>query len=256
MHPAQPKAFSASQLTLFLTCPRKYRFRYIEKREPERTFASLAFGRAIHQAIGWWWTERKEGREPTLADVQRVFRADWTAERTDPKLDLEEESPEHYVTLGETLLGVFIERFKDEPIPEEVEKRVEVSLIDPRTGEVLDVPLIGFVDAANDNTVFELKTCARKTDPSQWAMQLAAYRYAWRSTTGTIPRLQVIELVKTKVPKLEVVDVDVTDRDEEWFLEVVVEVLRAVEAGAFFPSPGWQCGTCEYRSRCKRDSSI
>jgi CRISPR/Cas system-associated exonuclease Cas4 (RecB family) len=31
---------------------------------------------------------------------------------------------------------------------------------------------------------------------------------------------------------------------------LVAEVLRAIEAGAFHPIPGWHCTSCPFRSRC------
>jgi CRISPR/Cas system-associated exonuclease Cas4 (RecB family) len=31
---------------------------------------------------------------------------------------------------------------------------------------------------------------------------------------------------------------------------LVAEVLRAIEAEVFHPSPGWQCKDCRFRSQC------
>lgn len=40
------------------------------------------------------------------------------------------------------------------------------------------------------------------------------------------PRLRVVQLVKTKVPKIEVEELTVAEREEAWFVEVVGRGLR------------------------------
>jgi MoaA/NifB/PqqE/SkfB family radical SAM enzyme len=61
----------------------------------------------------------------------------------------------------------------------------------------------------------------------------------------------VVELIKTKVPKLEVFDVEISDEEEAWFCEICTEVFAAILGGAFFPFPSWACGSCEYRGACR-----
>ena len=43
-----PDRISVSQVTSYLLCPRKYRFRYIDKLEPEHRSANMAYGSAVH----------------------------------------------------------------------------------------------------------------------------------------------------------------------------------------------------------------
>lgn len=246
-----PDHLSVSQVTTYLGCPRKYRFRYLDKLEAEVKSANLAFGSAVHSAIEWWQGERIAGRVPDPERALRMFRADWTAQLADPLLDLEEKTPEDYATLGEALVKLFMERFANEPPPLAVEQRFEVSLHDVTTGGQLPVPLVGYFDGLADGMVWELKTAARKTAVSEYALQLAAYSYAVRETTGVRPTVRVVELIKTKVPKIEVEEVRVSDRDEAWFVEVAGEVRAAILAGAFPPSPSWMCPRCEHRRACR-----
>lgn len=65
------------------------------------------------------------------------------------------------------------------------------------------------------------------------------------------PRLRVVQLVKTKVPKIEVEELWIGDREEAWFVEVAVEVFDAISLGAFPPNPSWMCPRCEYRGACR-----
>lgn len=245
-----PDYLSVSQVTTYLGCPRKYRFRYVDGLEPERKSADLAFGSAVHSAIEWWQSERIAGRAPPDEDVLRVFHADWTAQNALGDLDFDGDDPAEMHALGEAILRLYVEQFAND-VPTDVEQRFEVPLRDPRTGDTLPLPLVGFLDFTGEGLVGEIKTTARKSGAGQWILQLSAYSYAVRELTGVRPRLRVVQLVKTKVPKIEVEDLRLTDRDEAWFVEIAAEVLDAIARGAFFPNPSWMCSRCEHRRACR-----
>ena len=245
-----PDHLSVSQVNTYLMCPRKYKYRYFDKLEPESKSVALAFGSAVHSAISWWQSELIEGAEPTNEQACRVFRADWTAQLSAGDVDLGGKHPDEMRAMGETLVRLFVERFADD-VPETVDERFEVELHDPRTGEALPIPLVGYLDFASVGMVGEIKTTARKCSPSQWMLQLAAYSYAVRKVTGRRPAMRVVELIKTKTPKLEVFDLEVAGSQESWFLEVACEVHRSIGTGAFHPSPSWACKGCEYREACR-----
>ncbi len=210
----------------------------------------MAFGTAVHSALAWWFEERIAGRVPELDEALRIFRADWSSEIAGGGLELDGKSPDELSELGEQLVRLFVGELGD-LVPKAAELRVEVPLIDPRTGEELPLPLLGFLDFLLDGVVGEIKTTARKNKPTTWLFQLAAYAYAHRVETGELPKAKVVQLVKTKTPKLEVADVEITEADVAWFLEVTAEVYEAIVAGAFFPNPGWACPRCEYRGACR-----
>lgn len=249
-----PDYLSVSQVTTYLGCPRKYRFRYIDGREAERRSADLAFGAAVHSAIEWWQRERIEGRAPPEEEVLLIFRADWTAQNASGDLDFDGDDPSEMRALGEAILSLFVERFANE-LPVSVEERFEVPLRDRRTGDHLPLPLVGFLDFTGEGLVGEIKTTARKSAASQWLLQLSAYSYAVREVTGVRPRLRVVQLVKTKVPKIEVEELTLSDRDEAWFVEIAGEVLDSITRGAFFPNPSWMCPRCEYRRACRSQAA-
>lgn len=247
-----PPYLSVTQITTYLGCPRKYRFRYVERREPEKRSANLALGSAVHSVIDWWMTERRAGRSPDVEVTQRLFCVDWQAQIATGEYDFEDREPDEYRSLGEQLVALFVERFHAETAAEASEERFEVFLTDPESGVPLPVPLVGVFDLVHGDGIGEIKTTARKSSPDAWALQLAAYAYAWRQTRGTKPRMRVVQLVKTKVPKIEVEDADVSDYDVAWFCEVAVAAYDSILAGAFHPNPSWMCGNCEYRRACRR----
>lgn len=246
--------FSVTQLTTYLSCSRKYKFRYIERREPEYRSADLALGSAVHSAIEWWQTERIAGRSPVEADALRVFRADWCAQGAAGDLCFDGKDPEEMKILGEALVRLFVERFTPEPPPQAVEQRFEIDLpfVWVDGGITHPMVLVGYFDFALEGVVGEIKTTGRKAPPTDWILQLSAYSFASRTLSGVRPRMRVVELVKTKTPKVEVEEVTLTQRDEDWFLEVAREALASIQAGAFHPVPDtWACSRCEYRKACR-----
>lgn len=247
-----PPYFSVTQLTTYLGCPRKYLFRYVERRVAERRSAELALGSAVHSAIEWWMGERLQGREPTDEAVARLFRVDWHAQVAADEYDFEDKTPEAYKAVGEQLVALFVTRFRSEP-PMRSEERFEVFVSDPRSGEPLPVPFIGIFDLVGDDSVGEIKTAAKKNGLDTYALQLSAYQYAHRQLTGRPARFRVIQLVKTKTPRIEVEEAEVGATDEDWFAEVAVAAYRSVSSGvAFHPNPSWMCGRCEFWGACRR----
>ncbi len=242
---ARPEVLSVSQINTFLLCPRLYRYRYIERREPERKSVNLAFGTAVHSTIGWWQEQRMSGANPTDEALSAVYRADWACEKDVDGFDAEGKDIEALGALGRDLVGLFVEHFEDD-IPDEVEKRLEVEL--PVNG---GVPFVGYLDFVADGVVGEIKTTARKSSPSNWSNQLSAYSYMYLENFGVMPKVQLVQLVKTKKPQLLVEELTVPFDEVAWFLEVAGEVDAAVDAGTFFPSPSWACKNCSYREACR-----
>lgn len=245
-----PDSLSVSQISCYLGCPRKYRFRYLERWPPERRSADMALGSAVHSAIAWWEEERIAGKLRTREEVMRTLRADWSAEVSTGLLDVQGDALGQLRVLGEQLVGVYLDRFQGE-LPAAVEQRFEVPICDPRSGRELPIPLVGYFDQVRRGGVGEIKTTSRKSSPSTWMLQLSAYSYATRVLTGERPLMRVIQLIKGKVPQVEVEELTVAAVQEAWFCEVASEVYEAIAAGAFFPSPSWMCGRCEYRGACR-----
>jgi putative RecB family exonuclease len=241
-----PPFSSASQLVAYASCPRKFFFRYVMGLEPETKSLALAFGSAMHGAIGWWFEEKLAGRSPSLAAAERVFAADLAAHASQDDIDRSElvEAEED----GLALLRVYLQQYGDLPVAR-VEQPFEVDLADPSTGEVLR-PLKGYFDLVLDSgTVIELKTSSRKwSEPEvQRHLQLGAYSYvAARSCTSPV-LLEVHVLVRRKrTPGVETYSYARTG----WWLPAALAIERAIQSRLYPPSPGPMCSGCEYAQAC------
>ncbi len=244
---------SVSQVQTFLFCPLKYRFQYIGKVPPPWRPAALAFGSSIHAAAEWFHRERFAGRTPDPEAVVRMSEADWFAANLEPVVIPERESKESLAEKGCELIRLYVNGTNgDRPIL--AEDRFEIDLVDPETGEVLDLRLRGVIDLIDaDGTLVELKTAARTSDPGSLErhLQLSTYALVRFLVTGAIPPLRIDALLKTKIPRLERLPTTRTVEDLAWTARLIESVGRAIAAGCFFPSPSWKCTECEYFAHCQ-----
>ena len=247
------ETISPSQITSYLTCPRKYAFRYIEKLPVPFKAAALAFGSAVHGALEVFHEKRMDGETLHVDEIIHAFRVDWEAEVAG---DLRFKEDENAATLrdqGEALLRLYVAANADAPV-RAVEWPFEVPLIDTGTGEVLGPNLRGIFDLILDGDLLvELKTAARAYDAGTLArhLQISAYAYAYRQSVGRDPTIKVVALLKLRKPRLDVYEATRTPTDDAWFVHLAVEVRRGIEAGVLPPSPSWQCGDCEYAEPCR-----
>jgi hypothetical protein len=245
-----PKHTSAAQLALYASCPRKYRYRYLQQAEPEYKSVSLALGAAVHSAIGWWFEQKQSEQTPTLQEVDAVVRADLTA-MTNEATRYGRWTHEDLERHAEQLVRCFLDRHGDLPV-KEIESRFELDLFDVETGEVLPRKLIGYLDfLLNDGRVIELKTARSEYTAVDIAanIQFGAYRHALRQLDlGSELVLAVI--IKNKRPRLQQVVLRPDPGTERRFLQTAVGIERAIHAGHFHRAPGQQCGGCEFQHRC------
>ena len=192
---------SVSRVQSYLFCPLKYRFQYIDRIPPPWRAAALAFGSSVHAAIEWFQKERFAGRTPDPEAVVKVFDADWFAQNLEPVVFPAKESKEILGEKGRDLVRLYAEQV-DGTLPQLIEDRFEIDLVDPETGEVLDVRLRGVIDLIEtDGTLVELKTAARTFDTGSLErhLQLSTYALVRFLATGQIPPHRIDALRKTSL---------------------------------------------------------
>lgn len=72
-------ACTPAKLGTWLDCPRRYRLQYVERLAvPQRPWAHLSLGSAVHLALAAWW--RQPVGERTVASAGRLLRESWVAD--------------------------------------------------------------------------------------------------------------------------------------------------------------------------------
>jgi putative RecB family exonuclease len=250
---------SVSQLKCFIRCSRQYQLKYVLGIAPAFVPVALAFGSAIHAVLAAYYHAMQAGSTLPLDELQAIFRGAWAEMASGPiPLGINDEPDGDVVDRGLAMLRAFYTRATAQHVEvEAVERSFSVELHDPDSGEVLDERLVGAFDLvvrdAGRPIIIEHKTAARRwtDDQLRYDLQPTAYRMAARLIgLGDVGlRLQV--LTKTKSPALHIEEIDRRASDEDDFLRTVLGVLRAIDAGAFYPLRGWACRGCQFAYECQ-----
>lgn len=245
---------SVSQINLYLMCPLKYRYRYIDELPVSFKAAELALGSAVHSAIEWWHKERQAGFIHDWEDVAAIFGVDMNAQAVDELRFKHDDDFDSLLSIGKALIAVYIQNFKG-GAPKAVEQHFRIPLIDLETGERLDMPLEGYFDLLEEgDTVVELKTAAKAYDSRTLSqhLQITAYSYTFSYLKKREANLRLDILTKTKKPQLYSFEVTRTQNDHVRFFHLAKRVIQGVQAGHYYPNAGWQCQGCEYYETCQQ----
>ena len=243
---------SVSQIYLYMACPLKYKFSYIDELPKLFKSSGLAFGGAIHSAVEWFNIQRLEGINVKGSQLLEIFEADWQAANTDEVRYRSGETKDSLQGMGFSLLQIYHASANSTKILK-VEQPFELTLVEPETKEHLALPLNGRFDLIEQGPVIvDLKTAGRKHTQSDADMnlQLTGYSYVYYMKTGKIPDLRLDVLLKYKSPRMEKVSTTRTVMDFRRFFLLAKQVLKGIKAGVFYPNPSWMCGDCEFKNMC------
>jgi putative RecB family exonuclease len=252
-----PEALSASAIQLYLTCSLKYRFQYVDRLPRLALSEGQAFGTSMHAALNWLHKEKKRGRTPPLAEVLQAFEGDWYAQTQAEGAKVKFEDVADAAVLankGKELLTQYYHLPAGEVRDSEV--WFTLPLVNPTTGEVLDVPLRGAMDLIEEGDVIvEFKAPKRAPPLTDLPddIQVTTYAYAYEKLFGKLPKeIRKVALVRTKNPRIEPQSTGRDHRDFERLFHLGREFVRGVRAGVFLPSRGcWLCNDCEYDQDCR-----
>ena len=245
---------SASQMNLYLLCSLKYRFQYLDGLPKPFRPAALAFGSAFHSALAWLHKQMTNGNGITLERLCKIFDADWYAQRLDTRILYNSGETETGLRmLAKELLRLYVTR--PEGQVKDAEVHFAVPLVNPTNGEQLEVNLEGFFDLITaDEAIVEFKTSGQ-TMTSRDAdnhLQLTAYSYAYEALyQHPAANLKIVDLVKTKRPKMVVLETVRTKADHQRFFWLAKEVFHGIRSRVFFPRSGYWCRDCEYAQHCR-----
>jgi len=258
---------SASQIFTYLGCSLKYRFMYVEQRQPEHLPVSLPFGRAIHAGIERYYRSIKETGEPAPLDaMEDLFAESMTLAHDELSVPIlyKSEAPdrESVIAMGRQLLSTFYENI-DLTGMEVVGIEIPLSTrLFNEHGEPTDFKLVGVLDLLlKDSNSDELLIVDNKTSKQKKSqdtidsdLQMTAYSYLLAGQGSVFPRSPVNcrfdVLRKLKTPKLEHYYTVRTAEDRRRFSKIATAVLAGIENRVFIPVKSWMCADCQYAGAC------
>lgn len=252
---------SYSQLSLYLECPLKYRFRYIDEIRCEGVSSALVFGKAIHQALAGFYTDVMEQKPFSLARFLTAFEEAWEDVCDGQEVVFKEkESFDSLLAYGKEMLRVFVRGVMPMRVIA-VEVPFEFKLEHPETGEEFPIPIKGIIDLIEEDEngtlwVVDHKTAARAFSDHDLDADLQLMIYA-----AAVEQLDLVEgrekryrfdvLVKTKQPKFLQYRLYKDDLDRRKLYWIVVEMWKAIEAGAFYPRYSTHYPGCAWEEECR-----
>ena len=235
---------SYSQIDTFNTCPRQYRFRYLQ-RIPIPPSAAQSFGSSLHQALRDFYQAVKEGKKPTKEDLLKFLDQNWLAEGYTSKSHEKRMKKE-----GKQMLKNFYEQGYYPQIPPKSLEQNFVVKISPylKVGGKIDRvdEIEGKLEIIDYKTgkVWEQK----KIDES---LQMTVYALAAidKGIYNKKPEEVILSFYFLKAGEKKS-----TRRNKKQLEEAKKELLakaKEIEKSPFDPRPSQMCEFCEYQLLCE-----
>lgn len=241
---------SYSSISLFLSCARSFKFKYIDQL-PTYSTPELVLGTAVHNAV--------EAYLLGEGDLLSVYPTAWekAQERDKDRIFWGTDTPEQTYNEGMRLIsspaistGISSLVNGDKP---KIETKVELKV------PGVPVPIIGYIDViTSDGIPGDFKTSraswsqAKAQDSIQTLFYLAALNQAGNKDHQW--RFRHYIMVKTKTPQFQVLEHSHKPAELFWLFGMIGNVWRAMQAGIYPENPTtWLCNPeyCDFYKDCR-----
>jgi hypothetical protein len=237
--------YSHTQISQYLTCPRRYRHRYLDGWKEKDTRAAMLFGRAFEQAVGAVF--RRE-------DPGAVLFTEWSACQKQGLHYSNRDSSDRMLRQGLMLLTRFCQ---DDRIHVPQPKRnLQIKFTRPVGGKndfVAYVDAIGTLDGRR--CLLEWKTSSsRYPEEPEGLLSLDPQLVCYSWITGISEVAQVV-FVRKRLVEVQYLRTTITDEQREEFGRLVQDTIGRIESAQFPPHSGIRfpqnpCSTCPYVGLC------
>lgn len=105
LRPGTRQIYSASRLSAYESCPRQYKFRYLDRMPRTEESIETFLGSRVHEALLELYRAVRLGKDPTLTDLLHDYYSQWSAHWHDRvKIVKQNYSIDHYKQFGERCL--------------------------------------------------------------------------------------------------------------------------------------------------------
>jgi CRISPR/Cas system-associated exonuclease Cas4 (RecB family) len=237
--------YSYTQLSQYLTCPRRYRYRYLDGWKEKDTRAAMLFGRAFEQALAAYF--RREDPGATL------FR-EWSECQNLGLHFSKNDTWDRMLQQGLKLLIRFCQ--EDRVRIRQPRHNLQIKVLKPISGTndfVAYVDAIGELDGKR--CLIEWKTTAsRYPDEPNGLLALDPQLVCYSWLTGITEVAQVV-FVRKGLFEVQYLRTTITDEQRQEFGQLVEDTVRRIESAQFLPHSGIRfpqnpCNSCPYIGLC------
>jgi CRISPR/Cas system-associated exonuclease Cas4 (RecB family) len=237
--------YSYTQISQYLTCPRRYRHRYLDGWQEKDTRAAMLFGRAFEQALAAYF--RRE-------DAAVALYKEWLNYQTHDLHYSERDSWDRMLQQGVQLLDRFCQ--DDRVRVRRPRQNQQIKFVRPLPAGndfVAYVDAVGQLDGTN--CLLEWKTTSSRY-PEQpeglLALDPQLVCYSW--ITG-IPEVAQVVFVRKRLVEIQYFRTTITDQQRHEFEQLVATTVQQIESARFLPHSGIRfpqnpCSSCPYVGLC------
>jgi CRISPR/Cas system-associated exonuclease Cas4 (RecB family) len=237
--------YSYTQISQYVTCPRRYRHRYLDGWKEKDTRAAMLFGRAFEQAVGAIF----HGEDPGA-----VMFTEWSACQSQGLRYSNHDSWDRMLRQGLMLLTRFCQ---DDRIHVRQPKRnLQIKFTRPIGGKndfVAYIDAIGTLDGKR--CLIEWKTSSsRYPEEPEGLLSLDPQLVCYSWMTGISEVAQVV-FVRKGLAEVQYLRTTITNEQREEFGRLVQDTVGRIESAQFLPHSGIRfpqnpCSTCPYVGLC------
>jgi hypothetical protein len=238
--------YSYTQISQYLTCPRRYKHRYLDGWKEKDTRAVMLFGRAFEQALGALF--RRE-------DPGAVLFAEWSACQNQGLHYSNGDSWDRMLRQGLMLLNRFCQDNRVQ-IPQpgrNLQVQFKRSVGDKANDFVAYIDAIGKLDGTR--CLLEWKTSSsRYPEHPVGLLSLDPQLVCYSWITGITEVAQIV-FVRKRLQEVQYLRTTITDEQREEFGHLVEETTRRIESAQFLPHSGIRfpqnpCSSCPHIGLC------
>lgn len=238
------KFYSYSKISTYEKCPRKFKFRYIDKLKVEFEVSIEGFlGNSVHESLEWLYKKVLENEIPTLKELLEFYKKIWEENfSTGIKINNQNLAEKDYFEKGILFLTKYYQKhapFEDNTL--ELEKKIFVDLGDYK--------LIGFIDRLSfdekneEFIIHDYKTGKSKFyDEKQLALYSIAIQEKYNKKTCLVWHFLSHD-EKICVRKTE-------DEMNKIRKELLTTIKKIEQDEKFLPNVSKLCDWCEFKKYC------
>src|SRR5205085_644484 len=237
--------YSYTQISQYLTCPRRYRHRYLDGWKEKDTRAAMLFGRAFERALAAYFLHQ---------DAAAALFQEWKPYQ-DQKLEYSHgDSWDRMLEQGIQLLDRFCQ--EDRVRIRQPRHNLQIKFVRPLSGQnefVAYIDAIGRLDCRD--CLLEWKTTsARYPEKPDGLLALDPQLVCYSWISGISEVAQVV-FVRKRLVEVQYFRTTVTEAQRQEFSALVDDTVQQIDSGRFLPHSGIRfpqnpCLSCAYIGLC------
>ncbi len=256
-----PPHFSFSQLAAFNKCPLQYKFAFILK-VPVKGKAVFSFGKTMHNVFYQFLKQinekkdtKQEGlfgaktvlntEQDDLKNLMQIYEESWLDEWYESKKQKQE-----YYNLGKKIIKEFYKDFIKNP-PKILKINDRPALEIPFNLKIKGHTLYGVIDRIDEQEkkaiIIDYKTGKSKDKlATEDKEQLLIYQIA----AEEVFEVKANKLVYHYLNDNKKSSFLGSEKEKEQLKEKIINTIEQIKNSNFEPTPGWQCGFCDFKDIC------